>query len=263
MPVLDTRQYTDQILPQIWEEIDSYLFDVSVKFVLMDSGSHEDYADLSNHPELVELQDECDFEFHYEKVKNPSQSVYRTWNEGVAIADADTIMVISNDVLIKNRAIYDLYGALETGAYDIAVPATVNRVEEMDDRECPHPDIVTSPGSMQPVGWCFALTADWLESIGGFNGDYRLFYGDTELFARALTARPVIVASSGVFHYFSRTVAKFPEDEFKTSVRDDYEKMRVVESRDGLMIEPRSKEEFEEMLAKYWHSITTMKEPVT
>ena len=65
MPVLWTREYTDKILPQIWDEIDMYLYDVPVKFVLMDSGGHEDYEDIENHPELKELMGDCEFEFEY------------------------------------------------------------------------------------------------------------------------------------------------------------------------------------------------------
>lgn len=256
LPVLGTREYTDLLIPQIVEEIENYFYDIPVCLVMHDSGGHEDFSDLNNHPELKRITEEYPFEFKYIKVENPSQSLYYTWNQGVIESEADHALVINNDILFIDRALYDLYAVMESG-YDFVVPVNVMTREEItEDRANPSDNITLHDGKLHLCGWCFGISNEFFKN-NHFNETYRLWYGDTEVFARARKfGKVATVGSSPVFHFFSKTMAKFNEEEFKKIVKNDFHLCKVVEKELGIDIDIRSEEQFDSMLETYWKNIT-------
>lgn len=256
LPVRGAREYTEFLMPHLVREIDWYLHDHKVNLVIMDSGKHEDYRHGKSHTSFQAIRDVESFEVTYIKVKDPDQSLYKTWNEGTRATEAKVILMINNDLLLVPRAFYDMFAVLSDHRFDLVMPAQVPTQEDIaNNQENKIEEITVVPGRMQLTGWCFGYPRKYFDAVKGFNEDYRLWYGDIEFFARAADDRMATVTSSGVFHFFSKTNKTLTYEDFKNKVLGDYIKAKQVEIRDRITLDTRNQEQFETMLVKNWAAI--------
>ncbi len=262
MPVRGAHEYTDQIIPQLVRELVDYLYDIPVSFVVMDSEGHEEFKTWQTSvPAMKALNGLDQFSCVYEKVEDPANtSLYKIWNRGVELADADNIIFINNDILMIPRAFYDMYLVLEEKKFNIVVPAQVTTKEDVDSNQFnPHTNVGLVEGFILPTGWCFGFTNEFWESIGKFNENYRLWFGDTEMFIRADRRKVGTVTSAGIFHYFSRSIQRMPREQFVDMAWADF---RVSQERGkelGVIIDARTDEQYDSMLKNYVLTLDKMK----
>lgn len=129
------------------------------------------------------------------------RGVSAAWNSGGRRARTEWVVFLNNDVVMRGEWVERLTEPLRRGEAVVTGPAW--RRETAIDAA-----LLRACGVSQWFleGWCLAMeTALWRE-LGGFDGGYRVYFGDTDLQMRASrVGAPAVVAGLPLVHLGHRT----------------------------------------------------------
>jgi len=139
-------------------------------------------VDDGSPPPAAELVAQCCPEIRL--LLQPHRGVTAAWNHALQAVTTPLVILLNNDVKIREPWVDRLLQPLRAGA------APLSGVELRPERALP-PHVLAQLGRAEFVaGWCWAFLAEDARAIGGFDESLRMYFSDTDLQARLLRLRP-------------------------------------------------------------------------
>lgn len=144
-------------------------------------------------------------------VESAKVGIYEAWNKGIELSGPDADCIVLNDDLLFPQNLIDVMTSVRALAPGLVfVPNTPPRQHAAPTVTLPfawYADVYANISYTDWMpGFCFLLTAECIQEVGGFDEHFKVWFGDTDYEQRLIdhlgSDRPVVrIDSLFVYHY--------------------------------------------------------------